>query len=101
MVQYHEKSKETGIINRFFHILHGEYLLKEKVVVVQTPEWKFRARNSYKCYIKRIIGSKISFQLISPNPIQDGGAERAPSSGFPPVTSANIVISPKNFDIQF
>ena len=42
--QCYEKSKEAGIINhRFFHILHGEYLLKEKVVVVLTPEWKFKA----------------------------------------------------------
>ena len=39
----YEKSKETGIINRFFHILHGEYLLKQKVVVVQTLEWTFKA----------------------------------------------------------
>ena len=36
-----EKSKETCIINRFF--LHGEYLLKKKSVVVDTPEWKFKA----------------------------------------------------------
>ena len=38
-----EKCKETGIINSFFHILHGEYLLKQKGVVVQTSEWKFKA----------------------------------------------------------
>ena len=37
------KSKETGIINRFFDILYGECLLKLKVVVVQTPEKKFKA----------------------------------------------------------
>ena len=40
----------------FFHILHGEYLLKQKVVMVQTPESKFKvtiARNatSEGCYI--------------------------------------------------
>ena len=44
-----ENSKETGIIIKvFFHILHGEYLLKQKVVVVKTFEWKFKtniARN--------------------------------------------------------
>ena len=44
-----ENSKETGIIIKFFfHILHGEYLLKQKAVVVQTFEWKFKtniARN--------------------------------------------------------
>ena len=38
-----EKSKETGIINKFFHISHGEYLLKQKLVVLQTPQWKFKA----------------------------------------------------------
>ena len=38
-----KKNKEMGIINTFFHILHGEYLLMQKVVVVQTPEWKFKA----------------------------------------------------------
>ena len=33
-----KKSREMGIINSFFHISHGEYMLKQKVVVVQTPE---------------------------------------------------------------
>ena len=37
------KSKETGNIISFFHILLGEYLLKQKVVVVKPPEWKFMA----------------------------------------------------------
>ena len=27
----------------FFHILLGEYLLKQKIVVVKPPEWKFLA----------------------------------------------------------
>ena len=36
--------KIMDIINRvFFHILHGEYVPKQKVVVVQTSEWKFRS----------------------------------------------------------
>ena len=26
-----------------FHILHGEYLFKQKIVVAQIPEWKFKA----------------------------------------------------------
>ena len=30
-------------MNVFFHILHGEYLLNEKVVVVKTPGGKFKA----------------------------------------------------------
>ena len=38
-----EKSKETGIIIGFSHILQREYILKLEVVVVQTPEWKFKA----------------------------------------------------------
>ena len=44
-VQRCEKSKETGnIVNFFFlHILLGEYLLKQKLVVVKPPEWKFMA----------------------------------------------------------
>ena len=41
------KSKKTGISNRFFfHILHGEYLSKHKFVVMQTPEWEFKANIS-------------------------------------------------------
>ena len=44
MSQCCEKSKETGnIIRFFFHILLGEYLLKQKVVVVKPSEWKFMA----------------------------------------------------------
>ena len=27
----------------FFYIWHGEYILKHKVVIVQTPQWKFKA----------------------------------------------------------
>ena len=42
-----KKSKETGILSiGFFHILHGEYLLKEKVVIVQTPGWKCKVNIS-------------------------------------------------------
>ena len=40
--------KQALSLSFFFHILHGEYLLKQKVVVVQTFEWKFKtniARN--------------------------------------------------------
>ena len=40
-VQCCEKSEETGNIIGFFHILLGEYLLKQKVVVAKPPEWKF------------------------------------------------------------
>ena len=42
-VQCCEKSKETGNIIRFFHILLGDYLLKLEAVVVKPPEWKLMA----------------------------------------------------------
>ena len=42
-VQCCEKSKETGNIIRFFHVLHGDDLLKQETVVVKPPEWKFMA----------------------------------------------------------
>ena len=38
-----KKVEKTGIINRFFPHFAWEYLLKHKVLVVQTPEWKFKA----------------------------------------------------------
>ena len=38
------KVRKQALSISFFHILHGEYLLKENVVVVQTPEWKFKAK---------------------------------------------------------
>ena len=44
-----KKSKETGNIIRFFHILLGNYLLEQEAVVVKPPEWKFMgiiARNA-------------------------------------------------------
>ena len=43
-VQCCEKSKETGnIIRFFFHILLGDYLLKQEAVVVKLPKWQFIA----------------------------------------------------------
>ena len=42
-VQCCEKSKGTGNIIRFFHILAGDYLLKQEAVVVKPPEWKLMA----------------------------------------------------------
>ena len=38
-----KKVKKQALSIRFFHILHGEYLLKQKVVVVHIPEWKVKA----------------------------------------------------------
>ena len=37
-----KKAKKTGIINRFFPYFAWE-ILKHKFVVIQTPEWKFKA----------------------------------------------------------
>ena len=43
-VQCCGKGKETGIvISFFFHILLGDYLLKQEAVVLKPPEWKFMA----------------------------------------------------------
>ena len=42
-VQCCEKLKETDNVIRLFHILLGDYLLKQKLVVVKPPEWKFMA----------------------------------------------------------
>ena len=38
-----KKVKKRALSLGFFRILHREYLLKLKVVVVNTPEWKFKA----------------------------------------------------------
>ena len=42
-VQCCEKRKETDNVIKLFHILLGDYLLKQKVVVVKPPEWTFMA----------------------------------------------------------
>ena len=38
-----KKVKNLALSIIFFHILHEEYILKQEVVVVQTPEWKCKA----------------------------------------------------------
>ena len=38
-----KKVRKWSLSIGFFHTLHEEYLLKGKVVVVQTPEWIFKA----------------------------------------------------------
>ena len=38
-----KKVKRQALSICFFHILKVEYLLKQKVVVAHTPEWKFKA----------------------------------------------------------
>ena len=38
-----KKVKKQALLISFFHILHEEYPLKQKAVVAQTLEWKFKA----------------------------------------------------------
>ena len=38
-----KKEKKQVLSIDFFHMLHEEFILKQKVVVVHTPEWKFKA----------------------------------------------------------
>ena len=38
-----KKVKKLTLSIAFSHILHGEYILKQEVVAVQTTEWKFKA----------------------------------------------------------
>ena len=38
-----KKVKKQAISLGFFHILLGDYLLKQEAVVVKPPEWKFMA----------------------------------------------------------
>ena len=40
----------------FLHILNGEYLLKQKVAVVQTPEWKFKANIARNATFEGCLG---------------------------------------------
>ena len=58
-VQCYEKSEEMDIINSFsFHSLRGECFLKQKVVVVQTPEWKFKANVAKNAKFLLDLGQK-------------------------------------------
>ena len=44
-----KKAKKLVLSMVFFHILHGEYILKQEVVVAKIPDWKFKtniARNA-------------------------------------------------------
>ena len=38
-----KKVKKQAILLGFFHILHGDYLLKQEAVVAKPPEWNFIA----------------------------------------------------------
>ena len=41
-----KKVKKLALSICFSHILHRKYILKQEVVVVQTPEWKFKANTA-------------------------------------------------------
>ena len=38
-----KKVKKLALSISLFHVLHGEYLSKQNVVLVKTPEWKLKA----------------------------------------------------------
>ena len=38
-----KKLKKLPLSIGFSHISHGEYILKQELVVIQTTEWKFSA----------------------------------------------------------
>ena len=38
-----KKVRKLALPIHFSHILHREYISKQEVVVVQIPEWKFKA----------------------------------------------------------
>ena len=50
-----KKVKKQVISLGFFHILLGEYLVKQKVVVVKPPEWKFMAIIAYIVLLYRHV----------------------------------------------
>ena len=48
-----KKVKKQALSLGFFHILLGEYLLKQKVVIIKSPEWKFMAIVARNAKFKR------------------------------------------------
>ena len=51
-----KKVKKQALSISFFHILHGEYLLKQKAVVVQIFEWKFKANVARNTTFEECLG---------------------------------------------
>ena len=51
-----KKVKKQALSIRFFHILHGEYLLKQKVMVIQILEWKFKANVARNATLEGCLG---------------------------------------------
>ena len=52
-----KKVKKQALSISFFHILHGEYLLKQKVVVVKILEWKFKVNIARNATFEGRLGS--------------------------------------------
>ena len=48
-----KKVKKQALSLGFFHILLGEYLLKQKVVIIKSPEWNFMAIVARNAKFKR------------------------------------------------
>ena len=51
-----KKVKKWALSIDFFHILHGEYLLKQKAVVPEIPEWKFKANLARNATFEGCLG---------------------------------------------
>ena len=51
-----KKVKKLALSIGFSHILHREYILKQEVVVVQTPEWKFKANIARNATFEGCLG---------------------------------------------
>ena len=54
-----KKVKKRSLSIGFFRILHGEYLLKQKVVVVETPVWKFKANIARNIMFEGRLGPNV------------------------------------------
>ena len=54
-----KKVKKQGLSIGFFHVLHGEYLLKEKVLLVHIPEWKFKVDIARNTTFEGHLGSNV------------------------------------------
>ena len=51
-----KKVKKQVLSIGFFHILHGEYLLKQKILVAHTSEWKLKANIARNATVIGLLG---------------------------------------------
>ena len=54
-----KKVKKQSLSIGFFCILHREYLLKQKVMVVETPVWKFKANIARNIMFEGCLGPNV------------------------------------------